>query len=546
MRKHVVVVLSVMVVVSLLLAACSGNSSKPAATDKPATDNSNAPVELSVFAPQAPGIVNLDVNKFSKYVEDQVNIKFNWSTVPDAAFGDKKQLLLASGDYPALMMNAGMSKSDQIKYGQQGAFIPLNDLIDQYAPNIKKVLDSNSILQKGIVAPDGNIYALPRFSECLHCTYYQRLWINTKWLDKLGLSMPTTTEEFYNVLKAFKEKDPNGNGKADEIPLTTSADGVWGGDIDTFLMNAFIYDNSGDYLTVRDGKVIFAPEQPEWKEGLKYLRKLFAEGLIDKGVFTQNNDAVRQMASKPEEILGAINYSLIGNAFTIDDANPAHRDYDVVPPLKGPGGVQLAGYTVGVGSGQFVITNKASKEQQIAAIKLADFLWSEEPSIITNWGFEGEGWKKAESGQLDFNGVQAIYDTIPQSPSDAAKQADTWWALGTENLPNSIREAFVKPSDPLAPGATEYRLWLAAKKYEPFAKPELVYPADVFYDQADAMVISQLSKTLSDYVKSSLAQFVTGNKDIDKDWDSYIAGFKGMQLDQLLAIYQKALDAINK
>ncbi len=73
-----------------------------------------------------------------------------------------------------------------------------------------------------ITAPDGNIYALPQVNECYHCMYQQRMWIYKPWLDKLGLKMPTTTDEFYEVLKAFKTKDPNGNGKADEIPLSGS------------------------------------------------------------------------------------------------------------------------------------------------------------------------------------------------------------------------------------------------------------------------------------------------------------------------------------
>lgn len=542
MKKRAFIGLSVLLVLSLLLSACGGSKQEQNDAGAAASDPSK-PVELSLFAPQQAGIENMDVNKFSKYIEDKLGIKFNWSTVPDAGFSDKKLLLLASGDYPAVIMNAGISKADQIKYGQQGAFIPLNDLIDQYAPNIKKAMEDVSYLKQGMVAPDGKIYALPKLNECLHCTYGQRMWINTSWLEKLGLSMPTTTDEFYNVLKAFKEKDPNGNGKADEIPFTTSSDGVWGGGVDSFLMNAFIYDNTSDYLSIKDGQVIYSPAQPEWKEGLKYLRKLFAEGLMDKAVFTQNNDAVKQLANKPDAAVGTVGYALLSSAFSVDDSNPRHKDYDVVPPLKGPNGVQLTGYSIGAGDGSFVITNKATKEEQVAAIKLADYLWSEEGTVMTSWGFEGEGWKKADSGKLDYNGKPAKYEVVPKAPSANGETTldNFWWQLGTMQMLNSIRESFAAPSDPLGNGAYEYRLWLAAKKYEPFAKPEVVYPADTFIDPADAMTVAQMQKSLTDYVKSSLAQFVTGNKDIDKDWDSYIAGFKGLQLDQYLAIYQKAL-----
>lgn len=540
--KNVWKLMSMVLVLTLVLSAC-GTSAKNGATppaDSP--QDSNKPVELTVFAPQSVGIENLNVNKFSKHLEKELNIKFNWSTTPDAAFNDKKLLLLASGDYPAVILGAGMSKADQVKYGQQGAFLPLNDLIDQYAPNIKKAMGEHPYLKAGMVAPDGKIYALPKINECLHCTYFQRMWINTEWLDKLDLDMPTTTEQFYEVLKAFKEKDPNGNKKADEIPLTTS-NNDWGGGVETFLMNAFIYyDGSG--LMVKDGQVIYAPTQPEWKEGLKYLRKLFQEGLMDKAAFTQNVDAVKQLANKPDAVVGSVGTANIGGIFEVNDPrNTRHKAYDVVPPLKGPEGVQLTGYTVGAGAGQFVITNKASKEQQIAAIRLADYLFSEEGTVMTTWGFEGEGWKKADSGQLDYNGKPAKYDVVTKEQSSGGQPelANTWWQLGTMQMLNSIRESFAAPADPLGKGAIDYRLWLAAKKYEPFAKPEVVYPTDVFIDPADALIVTQMSKTLTDYVKSNLAQFVTGNKDIDKDWDSYVNGFKGMQLEAYLAAYQKAL-----
>lgn len=539
MKRFTGLGLSLILAAVLALSAC-GKSSETGTENPASPPESGAPVELSVFAPQSAGIESLDVNPFSKHIEEKLGITFKWNTTPDAVFNDKKLLMLASGDYPALIMNAGISKADQIKYGMQGAFIPLNELIDQHAPNIKKALEDVSYLKSAMTAPDGNIYALPKVNECLHCTYGQRMWINTTWLEKLGLEMPTTTDEFYEVLKAFKEKDPNGNGKADEIPMTTSLD-VWGGGVDAFLMNAFIYNNGTTYLSVKDGKVILSAAEPEWREGLKYLRKLYSEGLIDKGAFTQNGDAVKQLGNKADNVVGAVGYALISSVLEPTDAKPRHKEYDVVPPLKGPNGVQLAGYSVGAGDGSFVITNKATEEQRIAAIKLADYLFSEEGTVMTSWGFEGDGWRKAESGALDYNGEPAAYEALKRDVPEGSLDV-TWWQLGTMLMVNSLRESFVAPEDPLGNGAYEYRLWLAAKKYEPFAKPELVYPTDVFIDPKDATFIAQIQKTIQDYVKSNLAQFVTGSKDIEKDWDAYVSGFKGLQLDKYLEIHQKALD----
>ncbi|WP_090996262.1 ABC transporter substrate-binding protein [Paenibacillus sp. OK003] len=538
MKKTGRVLLSLIMTMSLLLSACSGKTGSDASGE---TSTRDGAVRLSVLAPQNEAIEKLQTNRFSKYIEEKLDIQFAWETTPGGAYNDKKQLVLASGDYPAVILDAGVSKADQIKYGKIGAFIPLNDLIEQHAPNIKKALAEVDGLKEAATSPDGNIYAIPKINECLHCTYNQRVWINTVWLDKLGLDMPTTTDEFYEVLKAFKEKDPNGNGKADEVPFTTTPD-EWGGGVDAFLMNAFIYNDASKYLSVKDGKVIYSAAQPEWREGLEYLHRLYQEGLIDKGAFTQNGDAVKQLANKPDSSVGVVGYAIITGGVKY----PRNKDYAVLPPLKGPNGVQLAGYSAGIRQSDFVITNKATEEEKIAAIRLADYLYSEEGTILTSYGFEGDGWKKAESSQLDYNGQQAKYDVLPPASqtNGSVTLADTWWQLGTMQMLNSIRESFVAPEDPLAEGdgPREYRFWLAAKEYEPFTNLDVVYPGSVNFKPEDALTISQIERTLTDYVDSSMAQFITGNKDISKDWDSYIGGFKGLQLEKYLKVHQDAYD----
>ncbi len=142
MKRTIVWHVSLIMVIVLALSGCSkpaepkGEEGGTAKTGDP-----GSPVELTVFAPQSAGIESLDVNPFSKHIEEKLGITFKWNTTPDAVFNDKKLLMLASGDYPALIMNAGISKADQIKYGMQGAFIPLNDLIEQHAPNIKKAME---------------------------------------------------------------------------------------------------------------------------------------------------------------------------------------------------------------------------------------------------------------------------------------------------------------------------------------------------------------------------------------------------------------------
>ncbi|MFD0962021.1 ABC transporter substrate-binding protein [Paenibacillus chungangensis] len=508
----------------------------------------NEKMTIKMFAPQLASIENMETNTFTKMLEEKTNIHIDWELVPENSLNDRKQLMLASGDYPEVILHGNLTKEEQMKFGKQGVFIPLNDLIDQYMPNFKQAMEDLPYLKSSITAPDGNIYALPQINECYHCNFAQKLWINQAWLDKLGLNMPTTTDEFYEVLKAFKEGDPNGNGKADEIPLTGSDD-MWAGNIAAFLMNSFIIDDhsakeSGTLLRVVDGEVELVADKEEWKQGLLYLNKLYEEGLIDPASFTQNADAINQLGNRePDNVMGAITTALISYAISPDDDHPRHRDYVTVPPLKGPSGVQQASYFGGVGNSQMAITNKATKEQQIAAVRLADYLYTEEAIVQQERGVEGVNWRKAESGELDMNGDQAKYYLIPQEEVKPTHN-DGWEQIGPSLRTYQYRDSWVALQDPLAEGAYEVRLKRESAKYEPYQSEEM-YPTGVFIPLEEAEIAAQLRTTIRDYATSNMAQFITGSKDIEKEWTNYVKGFDGLQVDKYKEIYQKGLSGSN-
>ncbi|WP_314585934.1 ABC transporter substrate-binding protein [Paenibacillus terrigena] len=553
--------LSLVFTLALMLSACSGNSTQQSETpadssgEKPAAQEDlftevgtypivKKPMTIKMFAPQLSTIENMETNTYTKFLEEKTNIKIDWDLVPDNALNDRKQLMLASGDYPEVILHGALTKEEQMKYGKQGVFIPLNELIDKYAPNIKKAMADIPYMKASITAPDGNIYALPQVNECYHCDNALKMWINKAWLDKLGLQVPTTTEEFHNVLKAFKEKDPNGNGKADEIPLTGS-DEMWTGNVSAFLMNSFIVDdytekNTGTFLRVLDGKVDFVANKEEWKQGLLYLNQLYKEGLIDPASFTQNADAIQQLANREKDnVMGALSTALISYAYSMDSKAPRHKDYVVVPPLKGPNGVQQTLFFAGINSSQFAITNKATPEQQIAAIRFADYLYTEESIVLQENGPEGGGWRKATDDELGMDGKPAKYTNIVKTDKKPTHN-DGWEQIGPSLRTYAYRASWTAPQDPLADNGYGTRLNNVSKEYEPYHSKEQ-YPNGLFIALEDAELSAQIKTTLVDYVKSNMAQFITGSKDINKEWDAYVKGLDGLQLAQYLEIYQKAL-----
>ncbi|EKN65266.1 extracellular solute-binding protein [Neobacillus bataviensis LMG 21833] len=545
MKKFTVISFMLLLSVVLLITGCV--PSKDTAGGSSSSKDPNGPVEVTIFTPKLGNDGDFENNEFTKMVEKKFNMKIKWEYANQDAAKEKRSLSLASGDYPDAYLLVtwidNISKVEAQKYGKDGVFLPLNDLIDKYGTNIKKGMEQVPYLEKGITAPDGNIYGLPLLGECYHCSRYGKMWINTDWLKNLNLEMPKTTEEYKKVLEAFKNNDPNGNGKKDEVPLSGESTQVGGNPVQ-FLMSAFIPDNGKDYINVTDGKLSLGAMQPEWKEGLKYVNSLYKEGLIDTGAFTQNGEALKQLGTpNGEAVLGAFSASHSGVGV---DLNSEHsKEYDVVPPLKGPDGAQYTTSNYGsVVNFGFAITNKAKGKKAEALLKLADYLYSEEGTLAMTYGKEGVHWKKGGPEDIDLNGKQAKYAIIPQDPN--MKEEDKvhygWGERGAILQTREFRDSIGTATDEWTPEGFERRLFNATKKYDGFEPKEQFNSLAVWVDPKDAQELNLLQVNINKYIEENMVQFVTGSKDIDKEWDKYIAGFKNLQVDRYLEIYQKAYD----
>ncbi|NQX58726.1 extracellular solute-binding protein [Paenibacillus qinlingensis] len=489
---------------------------------------------LKVLSRTNPAVENFATNEFTKWLEEKTNIHLEWEVASDPK--QKLNISLASGDYPDVYLGFNIDQIQLTLYGKDGVFIPLNKLIDKYGVESKKMFTALPYTKELSTSPDGNIYGLPSVNECFHCTQPTKLWINQKWLNAVGMKMPTTTDEFYQVLKAFKEKDPNGNKKADEIPFIGA--NIANSYIDTFLLQAFI-DSDRNMQFMKDGKINAAFTQPEYKEGLKYINKLFKEGLVDPQSLTQDRNQLRKLGENPDNVILGV---VAAQHPTIFNTLEGTRwlDYVAVPPLKGPNGVQASKYIPqSITSGSFVITNKAKNPE--IAMRLADFLYSEEATNRAILGRPDMEWKVAAPNEIGINGKPAKY-TLIGNTSPGAKNA-TWGQVGPSLRTNEWRLAqTADPKNPLEDILYKETL----TKYEPYKPdPKKMIPALNFTnEQTDE--IANISKTIDDYRKESTARMIIGDLDIDKKWDEYLKNLDNMKLPRYLQIYQQAFDTKKK
>lgn len=506
------------------------------------------PYELDVFFTRDAPPANWDVetNWFTKEYEEMTGVHVNWEMVigDTAQRAQKVNLKLTSGQYPDVFSKCTISRSQQVMYGKQGIFLPLNDLIDNHTVNIKKMFEEVPNAKDEITTPDGNIYGLPDVVLFVHGTVPNKMWINQTWLDKLGLEMPTTTDEYYDVLKAFKDNDPNGNGQADEIPLVSQ-----GLDI-AFLMNSFIYFDAT--YTMMDGNTVtFIGDKEEYKEGLKYLKKLVDDGLYAADSLTMDRQQRTSLVMSDDALVGSATALWPGHFATVesevdDDGATRFWEYKAVAPLEGPNGVRQTVYNGGTitnGGAEFNITSAC--EHPEVAIRWVDYFYDMEGFNTASYGpkitsedelVEGvAGWREAKDGEVGADGEKALF-----YPYGLNNEVNCGWQTG-QVVPRY--QSFAAHTGMTVPADGHYEQMLydvTVNDYWPYKAEDSVPP--LYMEDDVASEFAELQTMLVDYCNEAASQFITGVRDIDAEWDSYLDELNRLGLERFLEIYQASYD----
>jgi putative aldouronate transport system substrate-binding protein len=358
--------------------------------------------------------------------------------------------------------------------------------------------------------------------------------------------MPQTTDELERVLLAFKNEDPNGNGQADEIALTGSNNG-WATDPTIYLMNAFIHTPGLDrvkYLRMDGRSVDLSADEPEWREGLRYMERLVEQGLLDPTAFTQNTLALRALTARDPAVVGM---SASGHVREGAREEGIWQEYPVVPPLRGPAGVQsIAFEPSGVQEGRMAITNKASAEVAQRAMEIWDWAFSEEGTLTVGlWGPQDEEqvWRWAEPDERGLNGEPARY-SLNYDWVNANATHKHHWHTDVMFWHADLFNGWASNQDISLRSGYERYLVVESDKFIDYA-PDRIVPQDLFFTEETARRLAVVQTEVNAYVLQNMLAFITGQKDLENEWDSYVAGLDGLGLDEYLAIMQESYDIAN-
>lgn len=469
-----------------------------------------------------------DIYVWNKY-EEMTGVDINWTTTSRHEREEAVYTALMNKTDVDLIMRCKIPSSTLYQYGKNGLILDLNkdDMLKNYAPNCWAYLQSHPTTLASVINPDGSIYALPQVNSGAELRVSVKMYINKEWLERVHMNVPTTTEELYEVLKAFRDNDANGNGDPeDEIPMSPQ-DWI---NLRYGLSGAFGIMNRGYHNTTIDcdestGKVRLTAASDEYKSFLEYCNRLYEEGLIDSNIFSMtkeewNNNAINdRIGVYLSTNLSAFPADKVDNWVGINEA------------LEGPDGVKewnaiRADFH---STGNAIIPSTCKNPELV--LKWLDYFWTDEGTLFYHMGIEGETFVANDDGT--YNYVDDIYNEIKESNASFDEIVSKYTPYpGGGNPTVEIAPYFMGGEMADVPATTARALF----EYG----PREYWPSFTFTDDENER-LSLISSDINKYCDGMQQEFVTGTTSLD-DWDDYISQMDSFEVDEYLSIYQSALE----
>lgn len=559
MKKKVISLLLCVAMVSAMFVGCGQKeeqtSETTVETKEEVAEAAPEDVTLTVWVPDDIRIESYQDNSMTQWLEEQSGYKLEMVPLASDGYFEKVNVALTTGaieELPDIIMyNKHNTDSFVYSWALAESILPLTEYYAdaEKAVHINKAIERTGVdYTKHIVSPDGNIYSVANYNQSYGNEVPAKFWIYKPWLEKLGAEVPTTTDELYDLLTKVSTTDLNGNGKADEIGMLGSIEGdrhyevFW-----KALMNAFVYAGDEQYRVVEDGKVSAAYTTDEWKNGLKYLKGLFDNGSIPVESLSISQDQLITMLNGEEVTV----FSFVTfNPDHIDPESGRRMEYTCIETLTGPDGVNYMKYAASAAHPAMVVTANCKNPE--AAFTIGDLMSSEYIGISQRWGKEGVDWDYASN----------LKDTSELTPSVAGFDLSiltyddsNFWG-GTATTKNCWRQVgpYVRQYGLAngwstgAGGGDEYATMLneANVLYQNSGHAPAETIPKLIYTVEEAEQITSIEETLKAYVEESMANFVTGKKDIDAEWDSYLAELEKIGLSEYFEVVQEVYTRMYK
>ena len=536
----------------------SDTSSKPSPADLPK-------VKLSLLTTRQTTATNdiEDVWVF-KYLSKVFNVDFELEQTLEA--NQRISLMFASDSVPDIVWGIGLSNGDAMLYGsEEGMLLDWTDYMNpDLMPNLCKTREDYPDAFIASTLPDGKTYSLPCITGS---SYYAntgsfsasvRMYINQAWLNACGLQKPSTLDEYLNVLRTFKQKDPMNLGE-NNIPLmgnqNKDKDFVW--NALGFLGTAT--QTYGVAFAIKNKEVVLPCYTEEARKFIEFYHTLYTEGLISPDYFTFDQTTARGlMASGYCGVIGDSTLTALGDAF---------KDWESMSPLTSDvNDMSIASIRPGYSTGLLYCSSKTKHAERIASI--VDYLYSDEGAltyffgpmkgseytddVVTGWYLDANNemtMDRVENGEFNspseyaYQFIKSTLDVAgrfdhygSQIKITAGVPDDTQYITITDKLTGNTLQslAMVKYTDDNNDG--HWRLTQSAAMVNNLTEVRL--PA-VYLSTEDRERVGDLSTVINDYVTAEVPKFIVGTRPLS-EMDAYFNELKGLGIEEYIEIHRNA------
>ncbi|HML45230.1 MAG TPA: extracellular solute-binding protein [Clostridia bacterium] len=464
-------------------------------------------------------------NLVYKTMAELTNVTVEFLHPPVGGEGDAFNLLCASGDYPDAIQYGWLSvPGGPANYINDEVIIPLNDLMDQHAPNMMAWLNANSDIKRECIMDDGTFYVLPAIYADVELATHTGPVIREDMLPLVGMTvddLPTTIQGWEDMLVKVKETPelegviPFFFSTMSNITDSPTILGAFG------ITQEFYNDN---------GTVKFGVIQPEYKEFLKLMNKWFEMDLLDPE-FAANTAKLRDEKVTNNQVFTFI--GSMGNSITRYTAmcRPNNPDFKLIPmryPTLNEGETPVVGQQTAKFTGGGVAITTACENPELI-VKFYDYFYTDEGHILSNWGIEGETYA------LDAEGNPYFLPIISENPDGLSREQ----AMAKYTIWQSISPVYklkdVLEQRDLLPEQIEGRKnWMACTN-------DILMPP-VTPTAEEASEFANIFNDVRTYYWEQATKIIMGNVDLDEGFDVMVATLKGMGIDRAIELRQAALD----
>ena len=495
-----------------------GETAEPGEFQLPIVDE---PTTLSYFVADSSNAAIMTTdwndNEFYQEMERRTGVHLEMEMVSSADYQTNFNLMIASGTLADLIYVGASYYAEGVDAAiDDGYFLDLTDLVDEYMPNYQKVRTSDIQYELLSTTDSGRLGVVYELRQSKQGPWLG-LWIRQDWLDDLGLDTPVTFDDYHEVLTAFK------NEKGATAPLILN----WSGSDGEFGTMSGGMNVLNSWQLDETGKVNFGPYMPAWKEYVTIMNQWYNEGLIDPD-FMATDERTADMA---KVVTGAS--GLFAALYTMPSVYEAASEDSnmslapVNPPVKNEGDEIHIRLRDSYPSGNTAIS--ADCENPEVAMRWLDYLFTEEGALLANYGIEGDTFEFNEEGEPEF--TDKILNNENGWTMTQTVASYLCPSAGIANWSDWTRELAGVPEKDQAC----YDVWSEADD-------TWRLPSSVTLTQDESTERAALYADISTTVKEQTAQFISGALDIESNWDAYISSLEASGIERAIEITQAAYD----